>query len=290
MVYPKRFPFYPECVPKELKTGKFWVCCNADKAPMVASLGKTYGASSTDPRTWRTYEEAVAAFEAHPERYAGVGRVIAHEDPYVGIDLDDVRDPSGITSPAREVLETLDSYSEISPSGTGIKVWVRARLERSYVKPGLEVYQRGRYFATTGQLLPQFSAWIEDRQQELEAIVKREFPARVPQGSRAKEYDGPEIDLTDYLSWVEVFSEVHDGQGIKFAIRCPWADEHTNGVTGTYLGQRYNGATWFYCHHAHCAGRGWREFTKALFWNRETQINLPGYTGTALRMEVRYGG
>jgi len=289
MVHPQRFAFYPEHVPKELKTGKFWVCCDADKVPLVA--GTPRRASSTDPSTWRTYDEAVAAVDAHPERYAGVGRVIAHEDSYVGIDLDGVRSHDGITPEARELLELLDSYSEVSPSGAGIKVWVRARLERSYVKPGLEVYQRGRYFTLTGQFLPQFSARIEERQQELEALVKREFPARVPKGGRAEEYDGPPIDLDDYLDRVEVFSEVHDGAGIKFAIRCPWAHEHTNGnLSGTYVGQRHNAATWFHCHHAHCAGRGWRAFTKALFWNRDIQANLPGYTGSALRMEIRYGG
>ena len=83
----------------------------------------------------------------------------------------------------------------------------------------------------------------------------------------------------------EVYKEVHDGQGIKFAIKCPWAHEHSNGTTGTYLGQRTNGATWFYCNHAHCAGRGWREFKTALFWNRTIEFNNP-----SLRMEVRYGG
>jgi hypothetical protein len=232
--------------------------------------------------TWRTYDEAVAALEKYPERYAGVGRVIAHEDPYVGIDLDGVRSHDGITPDAKKLLELLNSYSEVSPSGAGIKVWVRARLERSYVRPGLEIYQGRRYLTLTGQLLPQFSARIENRQRELETLVSREFPTRVRQ-ERIGEYDGPAVDLEDYLERAEVFSEVHDGQGIKFAIRCPWADEHSNGVTGTYLGQRHNGATWFYCHHAHCAGRGWREFTKALFWNRRVTV------GPNLTVEVKHG-
>jgi hypothetical protein len=286
MVHPERFPFYPDLVPEELKTGKFWVCCDADKVPQVAGTGRR--ASSTDPKTWRTYEEVTAAYDKG--QHAGVGRVIAHEDDFVGIDLDGIVNNDGIVPEALELLRFLDSYSEISPSGTGIKVWVRGRLDRSYKKPGLEVYQPGRYFTITGQILPQFSARIEDRQQEVEALVKRAFSAPAPRLLRDAVYDGPPIDLDDYLDRVEVFSEVHDSQGIKYAIRCPWANEHTSGVTGTYLGQRHNGATWFYCHHAHCAHRGWREFTKALFWNRTTEANLPGYTGSALRMELRYGG
>jgi hypothetical protein len=289
MIRPRQFPFYPEHVPEELKAGQFWVCCDAEKVPKIP--GKIHGASSTDPDTWRTYDEAVTALKksaALQLRYAGVGRVIVNEDPYVGVDLDNVRDPHtrAITVEAMSILESVSSYSEVSPSGTGVKVWVRARLERSYVKPGLEVYQRGRYFTTTGQFLPQFHLTIQERQREIEALIAEGF-SRAKQGPRA--YDGPAVDLGRYLRRVEVLAEVHDEAGTKFAIRCPWIDEHSKrDPSGTYVGQKRTGATWFHCWHAHCHKRGWREFKKAIFWNRRFTIGRPDYAGPSITVEVRY--
>jgi hypothetical protein len=117
------------------------------------------------------------------------------------------------------------------------------------------------------------------------------LPAKPSSRTTRQPYDGPEMDLADYLSRVEVLGELPDGKGTKFAIVCPWAAEHGGGDrSGTRIGQRANGAVWFHCDHAHCQERGWREFTRALFWNRSTQANVPGYTGSALRMEIRYGG
>jgi hypothetical protein len=262
MVHPKQFPFYPEHVPKELKIGKFWVCCDGSKIPQVP--GSFRRGSSTDPATWREYAEA-AAWYAHG-RHCGIGRVIAHGDPYVGIDLDNVRDPQTrrIKPDARKVLDLLDSYSEVSPSGTGVKVWVRASLDRSYVKPGVEVYVRGRYFTVTGQNLAQYPEEIARRQAEVEALIKREFsrPGRGASAVTGGPYDGPPVDLGGYLEGVEVLSELHDGLGTKFAIVCPWRSEHTGGdLSGTYVGQRARGGgLWFRCWHAHCMARTWRDF------------------------------
>src|SRR5215218_3188925 len=275
MVHPKQFPHYPEHVPDELKEGRFWVCCDSEKVPLTA--WETYRASSTDPRTWRYYDEATAAFRAHPERYAGVGRVITEGDPYVGVDLDDVRDPTTreLSSEATAILTSLDSYSEVSPSGRGVKVWVRARLDRSYAKTGLEIYQRGRYFTLTGQFLPQFPMTIEPRPDEVLSFVEREFESTASPRSK-KPYDGPRVALVEYLENVEVLYEVPDGAGVKFRIRCPWITDHTaDADTGTYIGQREDGGLWFWCWHAHCAARGWTAFRRKVGRVRTVLIRRP---------------
>jgi hypothetical protein len=265
MVHPERFPFYPEHVPEELKLGRFWVCCDAEKVPLVP--WENNGASSTDPATWRHFDEALAAFDAYPARYAGLGRVITDEDDYVGVDFDDVRDKKTreLSPIAMEALGELDSYTEVSPSGTGVKVWIKGDLERSHVKEGLEVYARGRYFTTTGEFLPQFSLEIRDRTSEIRALVEREFPAVAPGGAGDREpYDGPQLALVEFFDGVDVLEEVSDGMGAKFRIRCPWVSQHTHAPeTGAYVGQMENGALWFNCWHAHCAHRGWTEFRQA---------------------------
>jgi hypothetical protein len=83
----------------------------------------------------------------------------------------------------------------------------------------------------------------------------------------AGEYDGPEIDLADYLDNpdLEVIGELSDGHGVKFAIVCPWVDEHSGGdYSGTRIGQREGGGLWFWCDHAHCEERTWWDFKKKI--------------------------
>jgi hypothetical protein len=263
MVLPKRFSWYPQFLPDELKVGRFWVCCDESKVPMVP--GTRHRASSTNPKTWRSFGEASGAHRAG--RHAGVGRIIAPEaGGFVGVDLDHCRDPETriIDSRALEILQDLDSYSEVSPSGGGLKIWIRASLDRSYVRAGLEIYRGGRYFVTTGQFLSQFPASIQERQYEIDQLIAREFPTGAPpHQARTEPYQGPPVDLDPFLASgaVEVLGRVPDGLGTKYQIRCPWVEQHTDqDPSGTYVGQRDGGGAWFSCWHAHCASRGWREF------------------------------
>lgn len=262
---PTRFPFCPDGVPEVLKTGNTWVCCDDEKVPMIPLLKGWKRAKSTDPSTWRSFDKAQSAFDTG--RYAGIGRVIEESDHRVGIDMDGCRDPeTGQISPeAWEIIETLDSYSEISPTGTGIKIWVEAEsLKFAHIKPGLEIYPRGRYFTVTGQFLSQCPSTIEERSIELDALIAREFPK--PK-RRTKAYGGPAgkaLDLDEFLDEVEVdiLAVVNDmSAAMKYRIICPWIEVHTNRDTsGTYVGQYENGALFFTCHHSHCAGRGWQDF------------------------------
>jgi len=267
---PPRFEHREENVPDELKVGETWVCCDEAKVPLIATTsGAVYAASSTDPSTWRSYEDAYTAWRENEWSYAGIGRVIGADEEYVGVDLDKCLDPdSGELTPwALSVIERLGSYAEISPSGTGVKVWVKAHtVTRAHVKPGLEIYPRGRYFTITGLAL--HDSEIANRDEELNAIVAEEFPQvdrdRTP-------YDGPRrvLDLLDYLEKanIAIFAERSDSTAERvYSIRCPWAEEHSTGdESGTRVGQYSDGATFFRCEHAHCrSSREWRQFRSEL--------------------------
>lgn len=90
-----------------------------------------------------------------------------------------------------------------------------------------------------------------------------ELPASLREGS-TEPYDGPELELEEFLTGVEVIGEVPDRLGTKRAVVCPWVHEHSGGArSGTYVGQREGGGLWFHCNHAHCTGRGWAEFRRA---------------------------
>jgi hypothetical protein len=266
MVLPTRSAWYPEHIPDELKQGRVWVCWeerDGTKRPLTAGTKRL--ASHSDPKTWRSYATACRALATHPERYAGVGRVITEGDPYVGVDLDAVRDPvtRELSSKATAILGRLDSYGEVSPSGEGVKVWVRAALPRSHKKPGLEVYASRRYFTCTGAFLGQYSLRVEERQAEIEELVSREFPTTFRRTESSQPYDGPPVELDRYLGAVRVLGEVPDSAGVKLAIICPWVEEHTNqDRSGTYVGRRSGGGCWFTCWHSHCSSRGWPEFRR----------------------------
>jgi hypothetical protein len=122
-------------------------------------------------------------------------------------------------------------------------------------------------------------------------ILDQAVPEIVPTSTArpVEPYDGPEVDLGPYLFGVEVLDEVADGLGVKYQIICPWVDEHSCGDrSGTRVGQRGNGALWFHCDHAHCQHRTWRDFKMVVCRRRFTSVDLPGYTGPNLNVEVRY--
>jgi len=285
-----RFPFFPEHIPEELKTGRVWICCDEVKVPHVPlKTGRLRRASSTDPKTWGSYDEAEAALATG--RYWGIGRVITAQGPYVGVDLDGCRDPvtCRIDPCAWSIAERLNSYTEVSPSLTGIKVWVKAELAQSKTRAGLEIYQGARYFTTTGMFLPQFPLTVESRQAELEAILAEEFPTR--EEPKRRRYSGPQeaLDLDAFLEQVEVvlIAERRDHSAeLKYQIVCPWISEHTvSPEMGTYVGQYETGALFFKCHHAHCAERRWHTFrdkvSPRVFTRNGTRRSLKVYAKKA---------
>jgi hypothetical protein len=89
-------------------------------------------------------------------------------------------------------------------------------------------------------------------------------------------YNGPAgagINLSHWLDdqGIEILGDAPDDKGCKFAIVCPWSDEHSSDDTsGTYVGQypaedgSPTGPMWFHCNHAHCEGRVWRNFREKL--------------------------
>jgi hypothetical protein len=242
-----------------------WRNERATKVPKIA--GTSRNASSADPKTWRSFAECVKAAKRRPGFYAGVGFVFTKADPFVGVDLDDVRNPATgtLSERAADVVSLLASYAEVSPSGTGVKVWVRAQLERAKKKPGVEIYPHGRFFAVTGQMLAGTRSRVEERQAELDTLVREEFPK--PEEPPRHPYEGPpgeRIELAEILEagGVGVMREIPDGTAEKvYSIVCPWVHEHGGGdKSGTRVGQYSDGALWFRCEHAHCACRGWDEF------------------------------
>jgi hypothetical protein len=183
-------------IPAELRALDQWVVWRAvvregrtTKIPYRADgAGR---ASSTDPTTWGTFDAAVTGAEAL--NADGIGFVFTADDPYAGVDLD-----QGLSEVDRmAIVLALDSYAEISPSGNGVHVILRASLNdhgRNRKGP-FEVYERGRYFTVTGDHLRGTPATVEERQAQLEDVLARFLPTPEPKFSNA-EKSAP-IDLDD---------------------------------------------------------------------------------------------
>jgi hypothetical protein len=131
-------------------------------------------ASSTDPRTW----SSLAGAQAARSTYAGIGFVLTEHDPFAGVDLDHCRHArSGVLAPwAREIVEALASYTEITPSLEGLRIFVRATLPPGGRKHGpVEMYDRARYLTVTGQHLAGTPRTIEERTEALGRLHARIF-------------------------------------------------------------------------------------------------------------------
>jgi primase-polymerase (primpol)-like protein len=161
---PGTLPVNPDGIAAELMARPQWVSWGwewvADdqrwtKVPYDSKTGMR--ASSTNPATWATIEAALAYTQR--ESLPGIGFVVTADDPYVGIDLDKCRDPqtSAIAPWAAEIVARFDSYTEITPTGTGLRVWITTESGllpdgvKGRRKGGIEVYAAGRFFTVTGQ-------------------------------------------------------------------------------------------------------------------------------------------
>ncbi len=172
-------------IPDALKQKPQWVCWRLEdrdgkqtKIPYNPTIGTM--ASSTDPATWSGYKEAVVAFEKN--EYTGIGYVFSKDDPFCGIDIDNCIENGKLKPWAVDILLKLDSYTEISPSGTGVKVFVRAekpgnKCRKAYQDGEVEMYHAKRYFTVTGAVMSEYSNSIEERQDELSKIYDDTFGA-----------------------------------------------------------------------------------------------------------------
>ena len=118
-----------------------------DKKPFNARTGGF--AQSNNPNTWCDYKTAVGVVDL----YDGLGFMLG--DGIFGVDIDGVNLNHPIV---KEVITTLNSYSEVSPSGKGIHVICMGSKPQGACRKGnFECYDKGRFFTMTGNRIGNFS-------------------------------------------------------------------------------------------------------------------------------------
>lgn len=144
-------------IPFELQILPQWVNWKTEirngKPTKIPLNPKTLGnAMSNNSDTWGSFESALSNY--NDDR--GIGFVLTEDDPYTALDLDGCRNPeTGYIEPwAMGIIQKIKSYSEVSPSGTGIRMFAKCELPEGPRKIGrLEIYDCNRFMTVTGHVL-----------------------------------------------------------------------------------------------------------------------------------------
>lgn len=132
-------------IPTALRDKPNWVC-RRGKIPINPRTGQAAKAGQSD--TWARFEEAVQA----APRYDGIGFEFDGSG-IIGIDFDHCIENGQLAPWVQDWVSRFDSYTELSPSGTGIHILCQGSLHgRPAVKrKEVEIYDRARYFTMTGR-------------------------------------------------------------------------------------------------------------------------------------------
>jgi putative DNA primase/helicase len=238
-------------MPRVLTTLRQWVLWRgADrvdtKTGEVTGLDKIpydphslHKASVTDDETWGTFQHCVDALPCALEgwehedpggfRGGGIGCVVTLHDAYCGVDLDHCRDPQtgAIAAWASTIVRQLDSYTEVTPTQTGLRIWVEARLPAWGRKHGhLEMYDHSHFLTVTGWTLPDTPPTIHARHDALSALHQATF------GPLRGGYDGraPVAQQSPTLTDVEVLTKARQAAN-SARFTALWAGEWAGAGT-----------------------------------------------------------
>jgi putative DNA primase/helicase len=146
-----------------------WARKKWEKVPYNARTRRP--AKTNDSSTWASFDIARTTFERRKNEFDGIGFVFTAEDEFCGIDFDNcVQDGQTTNSVVSEWLEKLDSYTELSVSGSGFHAIVRGVCGDGLKKGDFEIYDRGRYFTFSGRVVKKRE--IQFRQPEIDEFKR----------------------------------------------------------------------------------------------------------------------
>jgi putative DNA primase/helicase len=209
----KENPYNFNEIPAELKALPQWILWKSEKRnnkpTKVPYQANGDMAQANNRRTWSTFATAVKFYLEGD--YDGIGFVFSRQDNYIGIDIDKCVTDEKPNTFATEIIDTLDSYTEFSPSGKGIHIIVKGNLPqnvmgtgRKSTKHGLEIYSYGRYFTFTGN--KENSNEIYERSDELAEVFEQYFDDSDIQGRiNLAEFEKDEIKIPNDVLWERIF-------------------------------------------------------------------------------------
>ncbi|MEW9578120.1 phage/plasmid primase, P4 family [Bacillus toyonensis] len=205
-------------IPIDLKNTPHWILWRSEvrngKKTKVPYQINGEMAQSNNKITWSTFPTIMKFYEQGG--YDGIGFMFSKDDPFIGIDIDHCIQEGALTDLAEDVIETLNSYTEYSPSGDGIHIIAKGTLPlkgpgtgRKNVDLGLEVYRHGRYFTFTGDCLDQVP--VEDRTEELKVLFEKYLKEK-PKPKKKQSTNSFEREDITSLSNAELWERMFDSK------------------------------------------------------------------------------
>lgn len=207
--------FLPDNIPVSLKLYNRWSPWVAkfneargkwDKIPRQVS-NLAIGLSSAKPEQWAGFKIALANYQKYKDKMPdlkGLGFCITGLTDLIGIDIDGCVKAGKIAPWAMEIIRQVHSYTEFSPSGTGIRIFTNGHIDVDWVNhdKGIEVYAGHfpRFLTITGH-------HVEGTPTELTEVN----PITMAQLSEryAKEKEVKPVDLKDQPEINEAWDILH---------------------------------------------------------------------------------
>ena len=236
--------FNAQHVPTLLKDNPRWLLWTLDgegrKVPRAAMQPKQ-NRNANKATTWTDFANAT---DVAVKNSMGIGFALGsvqNGPTFAGVDLDKCRNPATgvIEDWAWQIIHYVDSYTEISPSGTGVKIFVLGSLPDG-AKQGkvykIEIYDRERYFTVTGQHVPGTPLTVEERTAQLRDLHTKTWSGDLVTLTRVFGFY-----ISDTAQWVN--------------IHCPWEANHSGGNQARDGGLHKTDGTvdGFNCFHAGCS-------------------------------------
>lgn len=216
-------------IPNELKAMRRWAPWQAvfnvkrgkfDKLPKSA-VHPEIGISTAAPEKWFSHDDALTAYIKSKRMLSGICFLMTGIEGVVGIDLDNCLGADGVVAPwAQEVVRAANSYTEISPSGRGLRIFALGLSDGpdwTNNEVGIEVYvgSTPRHLTVSGRVLPGAPAKMAPVAPGFLAGLRGTYGRASSAASLAKKDIPPmpdvlDADLTPALADIELPPAVRD--------------------------------------------------------------------------------
>lgn len=226
-----------ETIAPSMRARPQWICWRQEvpadkqdptKVPYNPRTGG--GAISTNPATWASFGVAVRAYERGG--YSGIGYVFSPDDPFVFVDLDHCRDAATgeLTEDAARIVRDFATYTEISPSGTGLHLFCRGAIAGDWHKRGgVEIYADKRFSTITGLRLADSPGDVMPVNGPLESLYASIEPPPITKKTRDRDGD---LSAPGLSPKKRVIGALSDDEVIRRAAACSYGPKFAALMAG----------------------------------------------------------
>jgi len=192
-------------IPIEMTKLKQWVfwknvkLANNEKPSKIPYKSTAETAKTNDPNTWLSFDQVKCWQQIE---MSGIGFVLTKNDPFTIIDLDKCIQDHKTTDFGKSVVRFFNSYTEISPSRTGLHIIVTGNIPKAIKKVEIEIYSDLRYMAMTGEMY--LNKPIAESQLKLNRVFKKYNPPveqQKPVNNYHRNFDNSKFNMpTDFFA------------------------------------------------------------------------------------------